>query len=147
MCQASACRPDYEWARWPIPDVGTYTVATDTVVDTGTNLMWQRTSTGGWHSQGWYQAVSACDALTQRESVENYLETIQELRVSLQRLEAFVLQKLTRPHSHADDDDAEAAPDADSEAFETDRPRRGRAKGKLEHASREARCGEWTSRT
>jgi len=49
-------------------------------------------------------ALSACDAITQRESVENYLETIQELRVSLQRLEAFVLQKLTRPHQHSDDE-------------------------------------------
>ena len=57
-------------------------------------------------------ALSACDAITHRESVETYLETIQELRVSLQRLEAFVLQKLTRPHTHADDDDV-AAPDTD----------------------------------
>ncbi len=42
-------------------------------------------------------ALSACDAATQRESVENYLETVQELRVSLQRLEGFLLQKLLRP--------------------------------------------------
>lgn len=42
-------------------------------------------------------ALSACDAGSQREAFENYLETIQELRVSLQRLEGFLLQKLLRP--------------------------------------------------
>lgn len=43
-------------------------------------------------------ALSACDGATQRETFENYLETVQELRVSLQRLEGFLLQKLTTRH-------------------------------------------------
>lgn len=43
-------------------------------------------------------ALSACEASAQREVVESYLETVQELRVSLQRLEGFLLQKLTQPH-------------------------------------------------
>lgn len=42
-------------------------------------------------------ALSACDSTTQRESFENYLEAVQELRVSLQRLESFLLQKLLKP--------------------------------------------------
>ena len=46
-------------------------------------------------------ALSACDASGQRESVETYLESIQELRVSLQRLEAFLLQRLLRPENDA----------------------------------------------
>lgn len=47
-------------------------------------------------------ALAACDAGTQRETVESYLESVQELRVSLQRLEAFLLQRLTRPHEQDD---------------------------------------------
>src|SRR3974390_2395156 len=42
-------------------------------------------------------ALSACDASGQRESMEEYLESVQELRVALQRLEGFLLQRLTRP--------------------------------------------------
>lgn len=45
-------------------------------------------------------ALAACDALTQRETVEAYLESVQELRVALQRLEGFLLQRLTRPNDH-----------------------------------------------
>lgn len=40
-------------------------------------------------------ALTACDQATQKETVETYLDTVQELRVSLQRLESFLLQKLT----------------------------------------------------
>jgi hypothetical protein len=42
-------------------------------------------------------ALSACDAPSQLEMLGQYLETVQELRVSLQRLEAFLLQRLTEP--------------------------------------------------
>jgi hypothetical protein len=44
-------------------------------------------------------ALSACDASGQRESMESYLESVQELRVALQRLEGFLLQRLVRPES------------------------------------------------
>ncbi len=44
-------------------------------------------------------ALSACDATTQAETFESYLETVQELRVSLQRLEGFLLQKLIQPRA------------------------------------------------
>ena len=57
-------------------------------------------------------ALSACDAGTQREAFENYLETIQELRVSLQRLEGFLLQKLLRPCGSLAETTEETAPDA-----------------------------------
>ena len=44
-------------------------------------------------------ALSACDASGQRESMEAYLESVQELRVALQRLEGFLLQRLVRPEA------------------------------------------------
>jgi len=40
-------------------------------------------------------ALTACDAASQREMLGAYLEAVQELRVGLQRLEAFLLQRLT----------------------------------------------------
>ena len=55
VCANSACVPDYEWARWPIPnDVpppSSYVTTTDTVTDSITGLVWQRivpTSTFNW---------------------------------------------------------------------------------------------------
>ena len=52
--------------------------------------------------------LAACDARSQRETVENYLESVQELRVSLQRLENFLLQKVSHP---LDGNDAVDYPD------------------------------------
>ena len=40
-------------------------------------------------------ALTACDAPSQREMLGAYLDAVQELRVGLQRLEAFLLQRLT----------------------------------------------------
>ena len=42
-------------------------------------------------------ALSACDAAAQLEMLSAYLEAVQELRVSLQRLESFLLQRLIDP--------------------------------------------------
>ncbi|GEM_PF-3875516 len=42
-------------------------------------------------------ALSACDGPSQREMLGAYLEAVQELRVSLQRLEGFLLNRLTEP--------------------------------------------------
>lgn len=39
-------------------------------------------------------ALTACDGHSQREMLSTYLEAVQELRVSLQRLEGFLLQRL-----------------------------------------------------
>jgi hypothetical protein len=39
-------------------------------------------------------ALTACDGPSQREMLGAYLEAVQELRVSLQRLEAFLMQRL-----------------------------------------------------
>ena len=39
-------------------------------------------------------ALTACDGHSQREMLSAYLESVQELRVSLQRLESFLLQRL-----------------------------------------------------
>lgn len=39
-------------------------------------------------------ALTACDGASQQEMLGTYLEAVQELRVSLQRLEAFLLQRL-----------------------------------------------------
>jgi hypothetical protein len=41
-------------------------------------------------------ALTACDASGQRESIETYLEAVQELRVALERLEGFLLHYLSR---------------------------------------------------
>jgi len=40
-------------------------------------------------------ALSACDAKAQHEMLAAYLEAIQELRVGLQRLESFLIQRLS----------------------------------------------------
>jgi len=42
-------------------------------------------------------ALTACDGASQQEMLSAYLEAVQELRVSLQRLEAFLLQRLVDP--------------------------------------------------
>jgi hypothetical protein len=42
-------------------------------------------------------ALSACDGGSQHEMLSAYLEAVQELRVSLQRLEAFLMQRLMDP--------------------------------------------------
>jgi hypothetical protein len=39
-------------------------------------------------------ALTACDGATQLEMLGAYLEAVQELRVSLQRLEGFLIQRL-----------------------------------------------------
>jgi len=39
-------------------------------------------------------ALTACDGASQHEMLGAYLEAVQELRVSLQRLEAFLIQRL-----------------------------------------------------
>jgi hypothetical protein len=39
-------------------------------------------------------ALTACDAASQHEMLGAYLEAVQELRVSLQRLEGFLIQRL-----------------------------------------------------
>jgi len=39
-------------------------------------------------------ALAACDEATQREILASYLECLQELRVSLQRLEAFLTTRI-----------------------------------------------------
>ncbi len=39
-------------------------------------------------------ALTACDGASQHEMLGAYLEAVQELRVSLQRLEAFLMQRL-----------------------------------------------------
>lgn len=39
-------------------------------------------------------ALTACDGASQREMLGAYLEAVQELRVSLQRLEGFLMQRL-----------------------------------------------------
>ena len=52
-------------------------------------------------------ALTACDAASQQEMLSAYLEAVQELRVGLQRLEAFLLQRLIEP----DGADDAAAPD------------------------------------
>lgn len=44
-------------------------------------------------------ALSACDGSSQAEMMSAYLESVQELRVSLERLEAFLLQRLARSGS------------------------------------------------
>jgi len=44
-------------------------------------------------------ALCACDGASQREMLGSYLEAVQELRVSLQRLEGFLLHRLTDPAS------------------------------------------------
>jgi hypothetical protein len=40
-------------------------------------------------------ALTACDAASQREMLLAYLETVHELRVGLERLEAFLLLRMT----------------------------------------------------
>jgi hypothetical protein len=42
-------------------------------------------------------ALTACDGPSQYEMLSAYLEAAQELRVSLQRLESFLLQRLVDP--------------------------------------------------
>jgi len=42
-------------------------------------------------------ALTACDASSQHEMLASYLEALQELRVSLQRLEGFLMQRLGTP--------------------------------------------------
>jgi len=42
-------------------------------------------------------ALRAWDESGQRESMATYLEAVQELRVALQRLEGFLVQRLSRP--------------------------------------------------
>jgi hypothetical protein len=42
-------------------------------------------------------ALSACDGASQQEMLGAYLEAVQELRVSLERLEGFLMQRLTGP--------------------------------------------------
>ena len=39
-------------------------------------------------------ALTACDGASQHEMLGTYLEAVQELRVSLQRLEGFLMQRL-----------------------------------------------------
>ena len=39
-------------------------------------------------------ALAACDPVTQHEMLSGYLETLQEVRVSLQRLEGFAAKRL-----------------------------------------------------
>jgi len=51
-------------------------------------------------------ALTACDGPSQFEMLSSYLEAVQELRVTLQRLEAFLLQRLVDP------DEAETEPAA-----------------------------------
>jgi hypothetical protein len=41
-------------------------------------------------------AMTACDGRSQHEMLGAYLEAVQELRVSLQRLEGFLMQRLVR---------------------------------------------------
>jgi hypothetical protein len=41
-------------------------------------------------------ALTACDGASQNEMLGAYLEAVQELRVSLQRLEGFLMQRLLR---------------------------------------------------
>ncbi len=49
-------------------------------------------------------ALVACDDRYQREMLEAYLESVQELRVSLQRLEDFLMKRLSSPGLDAADD-------------------------------------------
>ncbi len=65
-------------------------------------------------------ALSACDAATQRESMENHLEAAQELRVALQRLEAFVLQKLVGPSATKESTHWAIAPGSSSMDHDSD---------------------------
>lgn len=57
-------------------------------------------------------ALSACDGSSQQEMLGAYLEAVQELRVSLQRLEAFLLQRLVDPDSVLADTDLELSADS-----------------------------------
>jgi hypothetical protein len=54
-------------------------------------------------------ALAACDAAAQRESLAVYSASVQELRVAVQRLEYFLLRRLTDPpgHDRADDPGSE----------------------------------------
>jgi hypothetical protein len=45
-------------------------------------------------------AVAACDAAAQRESLAVYLESVQELRGAVQRLEYFLLRRVTDPQRY-----------------------------------------------
>jgi hypothetical protein len=45
-------------------------------------------------------ALTACDGPSQYEMLGAYLEAAQELRVSLQRLETFLLQRLAEPNGY-----------------------------------------------
>jgi ubiquinone biosynthesis protein UbiJ len=41
-------------------------------------------------------ALTACDAHSQNEMLSTYLESVQELRVALERLEGFLMQRLSK---------------------------------------------------
>jgi len=52
-------------------------------------------------------ALTACDGASQYEMLGAYLEAVQELRVSLQRLEGFLMQRLVGRRAESQPDDAE----------------------------------------
>lgn len=61
-------------------------------------------------------ALTACDGSSQADMLGGYLEAVQELRVSLERLEGFLMQRLTgRPIGEESGDELPAQADARSE--------------------------------
>jgi hypothetical protein len=61
-------------------------------------------------------ALAACDGAGQRETLEAYFDAVQELRVSVQRLEDFLLQRVSQDGSHAPAGGLELEGDAGSAA-------------------------------
>jgi hypothetical protein len=55
-------------------------------------------------------ALTACDGASQREMLAAYLEAVQELRVSLQRLEGFLMQRLIRRSAEPESGEIEIHP-------------------------------------
>ncbi len=55
-------------------------------------------------------ALTACDGASQREMLGAYLEAVQELRVSLQRLEGFLVQRLIEPNDRVESRSGAAPP-------------------------------------
>lgn len=78
-CKASACVPDHEWERSPVPSESPvdYTVDTDTVTDNVTGLVWQRVVPVTTYT--WADAKSYCATLALAGPTEWRLPTLIEL--------------------------------------------------------------------
>lgn len=78
-CAAGICRPDLEWANWPIPPGAptAYSTTADTVTDAVTGLVWQRNVPSGTYT--WANAKTYCAGLALAGQTGWRLPTLIEL--------------------------------------------------------------------